>query len=320
MPGSSAYVDAIRHSGRHLLSIINDILDFSRIEAGELELERIDFAPADVLEQVRSIMAPQAASAWPRPAHRAGRRQDLLVVRGDPTRLQQILVNLVGNGLKFTHRGGVTLAVRELPAPGERRHGCASRSRTPASASRRIARPSCSSRSCRPTSSTTRHYGGSGLGPRDLPRLVEAMGGAIGARAASPAGAACSGSSCRSSAATRRGRGPRRRRRRRASRRCGCWWPTTSPINRELLARCSAASGHEVLLAENGAEAVELAARIELRRGADGRADAGDGRHRGHPADPPLPRPPATVPILALTASVMASERQRYLAAGMNRA
>ena len=60
-PAQRGYVDTIRNSGRHLLGIINSILDFSRIEAGRMELERIDFALAEVLEQVRSILAPQAA-------------------------------------------------------------------------------------------------------------------------------------------------------------------------------------------------------------------------------------------------------------------
>ena len=55
------YVDAIRLSGRHLLTVINSILDFSRIEAGKMELERIDFAPADVLERVRSILGPEVS-------------------------------------------------------------------------------------------------------------------------------------------------------------------------------------------------------------------------------------------------------------------
>src|SRR5919202_1438365 len=59
-PRQRGFVEAIRASGRHLLSIINDILDFSRIEAGGLALERVDFSLAEVLEQVRSLMAPLA--------------------------------------------------------------------------------------------------------------------------------------------------------------------------------------------------------------------------------------------------------------------
>ena len=82
------YVDAIRHSGRHLLSIINDILDFSRIEAGKLELERIDFALADVLEQVRSLWRRRRASAGLELRIEQAPAAPLLV-RGDPTRLRR---------------------------------------------------------------------------------------------------------------------------------------------------------------------------------------------------------------------------------------
>ena len=74
---------------------------------------------------------------------------------------------------------------------------------------------------------------------------------------------------------------------RRASGRCGCWWPTTWRQTGSMLEAMLGRHGHEVLLAEDGAAAVELAARESARRGADGRADAGDGRDGGDPADPP---------------------------------
>src|SRR3954451_12133996 len=114
-PKQRGFVEAIRASGHHLLHVIDDVLDFSRIEAGGLALERVDFSPAEVLEQVRSLMAPQAVE------HGLGLAFALdegspPVVKGDPTRLRQVLLNLVGNALKFTHAGGVAVRLTSRPA------------------------------------------------------------------------------------------------------------------------------------------------------------------------------------------------------------
>jgi PAS domain S-box-containing protein len=101
-------VDTIRSNANHLLKIINDILDMSKIEAGRMTIEHIDICPAQIIEEVASLMQPRA--------HGKG-----LVVRldyetpipkrikTDPTRLRQILLNLVGNAIKFTEVGGVTV-------------------------------------------------------------------------------------------------------------------------------------------------------------------------------------------------------------------
>src|SRR4051794_34366535 len=102
------YAEAIRTSGRHLLVVVNDVLDFSRIEAGRLELERVDFSVPEVLERVRSLLAPQAAERGLALGFGYGGYLPP-TVRGDPTRLAQVLINLANNGLKFTHAGGVTV-------------------------------------------------------------------------------------------------------------------------------------------------------------------------------------------------------------------
>ena len=104
------YARTIRKSGESLLHIINDILDFSKIEAGKLELEIIDFS---LHELIRDVMAM--------PSEQATQKGIQLVsdvaadvpegLHGDPTRLRQILTNLVGNALKFTQQGGVTIKV-----------------------------------------------------------------------------------------------------------------------------------------------------------------------------------------------------------------
>ncbi len=90
--------------------MINDILDFSRIEAGKLDLESIDFSIDKLLEQLRSLLAPQAAELGLE-LHVTCDADVPKLVQGDPTRIKQVLVNLAGNGLKFTPRGSVTIAV-----------------------------------------------------------------------------------------------------------------------------------------------------------------------------------------------------------------
>ena len=104
------FVRIIRRSGESLLSILNDVLDFSKIESGKLDLEEADFDLPDLVEGVVELLVPRA--------HAQGIELAALVdpavpamLRGDAGRLRQILVNLVGNAIKFTERGGVSVEV-----------------------------------------------------------------------------------------------------------------------------------------------------------------------------------------------------------------
>src|SRR6185369_16752656 len=115
-PEQRDYVETIRHSGDALLTIINDILDFSKIESGRLELEHVDFGVRECVEAALDLLAPRVAE----------KGLDLLyeiadgvpgTVRSDPTRLRQILVNLLANAVKFTDRGEVMLLLRAEPQP-----------------------------------------------------------------------------------------------------------------------------------------------------------------------------------------------------------
>ncbi|RYY94207.1 MAG: hypothetical protein EOO24_25235, partial [Comamonadaceae bacterium] len=110
------YVDAMRVSGRHLVSVINDILDFSRIESGKLELEKVSFRVAHLLEPVRSLAHPLAVERGLR------LREEVLcspddVFCGDELRLRQVLLNLVSNAIKFTERGEVLVRVSARADP-----------------------------------------------------------------------------------------------------------------------------------------------------------------------------------------------------------
>ncbi len=177
-PQQHDYVETIRASGDTLLTIINDILDYSKIESGKLELEHVPFNLREVVESVFDLLAARAAE----------KHLDLLLevdddvpafVKGDCTRLRQILVNLLGNALKFTAQGEVELTVRLAPTTPE----------TPDALTLRFAirdtgigiPPEGMNRLFQSFSqvdaSTTRRFGGTGLGLAISKRLAELMGG-----------------------------------------------------------------------------------------------------------------------------------------------
>ena len=172
------FAETIRLSSEALLTIINDILDFSKIESGKLELERADFALRDCVEGALDLMAS-----------RAGEKQlDLLyeiadgtpaMVRGDITRLRQIILNLVGNALKFTEKGEVVVRV-EPETGGMVEDGPVSLHIAVRDTGIGIP-PDAIGRLFQSFSqvdaSTTRKYGGTGLGLAISKKLAELMGG-----------------------------------------------------------------------------------------------------------------------------------------------
>ena len=110
----------IRRNGEHLLTLINDILDLSKIEAGRMTVERVHVCPASLVGEVASMLRPRAANK----GLKLDVRFDGLIpqsVHTDPTRVRQILINLVSNAIKFTKEGGVTLAVSVQPTITDQR-------------------------------------------------------------------------------------------------------------------------------------------------------------------------------------------------------
>jgi PAS domain S-box-containing protein len=171
------YVRIARNAGNTLLSTINDILDLSKIEGGRLELEELDF---DLGELVRNAVETFAIGA-----HEKGLKLFSfigsgvpLAVRGDPTRLRQVLTNLVGNALKFTKDGEVTVRVENDPAADQpdtlRFSVCDTGVGIPHEKIDTIF-----DSFTQVDSSITRQYGGSGLGLNICKRLVDLMGGRI---------------------------------------------------------------------------------------------------------------------------------------------
>jgi PAS domain S-box-containing protein len=172
------YAETVRRSGEALLAIINDILDFSKIEAGRLDLEIINLDVREVVEDVAGLLAQQAHVKGLELAAQV--QADVpRALRGDPGRLRQILFNLVGNAVKFTRDGEVVVDARVVDKSPEsviarfeiRDTGIG----ISADAQARLFQAFTQA-----DSSTTRKYGGTGLGLVICKRLVELMHGEIG--------------------------------------------------------------------------------------------------------------------------------------------
>jgi signal transduction histidine kinase/CheY-like chemotaxis protein/ligand-binding sensor domain-containing protein len=178
-PKPRDYFNKIGRAGQNLLSIIDDVLDFSKVESGKLELETVPFDLAEILNQIADLFSWRAAEkslelmVWAAPEVPSG-------LVGDPLRLTQIMVNLVGNALKFTPHGHIMLRV-ELAGPADaqpvRLRFSVEDSGVGISADQQARLFRAFSQA---DSSTTRLYGGTGLGLAISQQLVQAMGGEIG--------------------------------------------------------------------------------------------------------------------------------------------
>ncbi|HKL00881.1 MAG TPA: response regulator [Desulfotignum sp.] len=186
-PDQLRYAEAVRASGESLLGLINDILDFSKIEAGKLDLEILDFDLQDLMDDFAATMALQA--------HQKGLELNCGIspdipplLRGDPGRLRQILTNLAGNAVKFTHSGEVSIRVTlesDVPQGVLLRFSVADTG---------IGIPmekqtALFQKFSQVDASITRQFGGTGLGLAISRQLAEMMGGEIGVQSATGKGA-----------------------------------------------------------------------------------------------------------------------------------
>jgi signal transduction histidine kinase/DNA-binding response OmpR family regulator/HPt (histidine-containing phosphotransfer) domain-containing protein len=174
------FTNTIQDSGEALLSLLNDILDFEKIESGKMEFEKVDFDLHRLLKGIQTLMSGHAA------AKNITLELDIdpqvpEAIVGDPTRIRQILLNLVNNAIKFTPKGVVRIQARDLTADksqpisqlyiGVQDSGIG----ISPEAQKKIFTPFAQA-----DSSTSRKYGGTGLGLTICKRLIEAMGGQIG--------------------------------------------------------------------------------------------------------------------------------------------
>ncbi len=310
--------DTIARSADTLMRILNDILDYSKLEAGKFELEALDCDLADMAQDVASLMR-----SW---AHDKGLHLDVTVppvlphVVGDPTRLRQVLLNLVSNAIKFSERGTVRLDVTaEQRGPGRLALAMTVSDQgigmAPAVLNRLF------NRFTQADASLTRRFGGTGLGLAIAQQLVQLMGGEIAVESTLGEGSRFTVrlvlpiSTRMAQAAPRIGRDALNPR---PMTQLDILVAEDDETNRLVIRSFLQQQGHKLAFAHNGAEALaavqahryDLVLMDVMMPEMDGIMATQAIRALGSEA--------ATVPIIALTANAMSGDRERYLAAGMD--
>ncbi|MEM8834375.1 MAG: PAS domain-containing protein [Planctomycetota bacterium] len=325
-------IDTIRRNGHHLLAIINDILDMSKIEAGKMTVERVETSMVTIVEEVVSLMRVRAAGKGVdvRVSYRTGMPDSF---RCDPTRLRQIVMNLVGNAIKFTEVGSVSLVAACDPREGSISldvidTGIGMDENQLASVLEFGAFNQADG-------SMTRRFGGTGLGLRISHALADILGGRItaasrfgtgstftltlrdeslvgaalhhpGGRKAEPAHALHAGDPQRADTDALKG--------------VRVLLAEDGPDNQRLISFHLRRSGAAVQIAENGALAVKA---VHERAVAGQRFDVvlmdmQMPELDGYGASHEIRQLGHTMPIIALTAHAMEGDREKCLAAGCN--
>lgn len=305
------FMEMQRTAGKGLLGVISDILDFSKIEAGQLTIEKATLSLKELADECIELVRDQA--------RRKGVELSVSIapdvrdsVLGDAVRLRQVLLNLVGNAVKFTPSGTVRLAIECGDKPDAVRFtvtdtGIGINSRD---------LPTLFERFVQADRSTTRRFGGSGLGLAICKKLVALMGGTIGVQSAPGRGSAFSftvelpaaDGARREDAATV------------PNHRTGCrlLLAEDNPLNRELIEAMLEKAGHRVVTVNDGAQAVRLATSSHFDAVLmDVQMPEMDGYTaaraiRTAAADRPR------LPIIGLTANALPGDSERCIEAGMS--
>jgi PAS domain S-box-containing protein len=310
------FVGALDGSAQSLLRVLNDVLDYSKIEAGRLELEAVELDLAATAGEVLELLGSTASrqgdelrADWI--AERIPR------LRGDPTRLRQVLVNLVGNAIKFTRRGRVTLSIRCAPGTEDGLVPVRIEVRDTGEGIEPDVLPTLFRPFQQADSSTTRRFGGTGLGLAICRRLVDAMGGVIGAES-EPGRGSLFWLEVKLPRVVERSVPPPPAEKGPSARGLRILVAEDNGVNRLLIGTRLRRAQHQVTLVENGVKAVEAVREQDFdlvlmdmqMPELDG---AGATRQIRR-----LPGAAGRVPIVALTADALPGFREQYMQAGLD--
>tara|TARA_R110002072_G_scaffold42848_6_gene120748 strand:+ start:3990 stop:5672 length:1683 start_codon:yes stop_codon:yes gene_type:complete len=310
-------VETIHDSGKILMSLLNDILDLSKIEAGRLELEEIDFDLEALVESVSALWLPKAAAQGLTYSVEYG-STPVGILRSDPTRIRQILFNLLSNALKFTDKGDISIRIRQVPTTSGKVETRFEVRDTGTGISPGI-QEKLFDKLTQADSTVSRRYGGSGLGLAVSRELAHALGGKIGVESMPGKGASfwfTIVSAGGDPAALREE-----------------LFPTTdgcaveplrilvaedNSVNQTVIRAMLERAGHRVDTVANGAEAITAATSqtydVILMDVHMPEMDGVSATRRIRE----LSGPAGETPIIALTANAMKGDRETYLEAGMD--
>jgi PAS domain S-box-containing protein len=309
------YAEAVRESADALLTVINDILDISKLEAGKLELENVDFNLGSLVDSAVGLLRPRAEQKGItfRALLDATSRGSF---RGDPTRLRQVLLNLISNALKFTEQGKVTVSV----TTDETAAGFSLRVEVTDTGigMTEATRAQLFQKFTQADSSVTRRFGGTGLGLAISRQLVEMMGGQIGVASRlgegstfwievplAPAERAIRPPAARPVTIER-------------SRPLRVLLADDNVINQKIVEAVLTLDGHKVDIVEDGEAAVDaVRSRSYDVVLMDIQMPLLDGREATKRIRS-LPAPKSGIHVIALTAHAMVDAREQCLAAGIN--
>lgn len=312
-------VETIQNSGQTLLSLLNDILDLSKIEAGHLDLEIIDFSLPEILAEVRDLWQPQVLAKG-LDFDCVYEEDSLSPIKTDPTRIKQIIFNFISNAQKFTEKGGITVEISQKPVPGDlietrfevRDTGIGIDDDDKKKLFETFKQAD---------NSITRRYGGTGLGLAISKNLAEAMGGRIGMDS-TPGNGSCFWFTTVSPA----GRlneaadkfGPANDAAEGGSRELRILIAEDNKVNQAVIRALVERAGHRPDIVSNGLEAVSACMRapydVILMDVQMPEMDGMTATKRIRETE----KPPARIPIIALTANAMKGDRERYLKSGMD--
>jgi signal transduction histidine kinase/ActR/RegA family two-component response regulator/HPt (histidine-containing phosphotransfer) domain-containing protein len=325
-PDQRHYAETIRTSAASLLTVLNDILDVSKLEGGHVEIERIEFDLTRLVDEIVALLGPQAEkkqlelSAAVAPA--VGR-----YCIGDPTRLRQVLVNLIGNAIKFTEQGRIAIEVGRRPQKASENGLVLFQVNDTGIGIADDIQNRLFQKFSQADGSITRRFGGTGLGLSISKELVELMGGEIGVLSSPGRGsrfwfavplAATDGKALRSrdfpvdhlAAAPGIGESAMECRR--------ILLVDDNAVNRKIAMVLLSQAGHAVTAASDGREALDAAQSDDFDLVLmDVQMPVMDGIEATQRIRE-LPGERGRLPIVAMTAHAMDGARERYLSAGMN--